>query len=249
MLRVCGACSHAGAQRQCAHCRSVAYCNVDCQRSEWRGHRDECARIGRIVSEHAGEPLGFANDPLFLATLEAERRFYACLNVLVEFDQANAGRYFTHRDHEALLAQRKTLDELRSHAFTRFYVALMQFIACSAFRPGVVDLADYFCSRTDRPGWITMFIAKPDTYPDPHSLRFRDTECDAELWISLSTSWEYIVKEGRKYGHDLSTAEGRATNRAQLAACGFIHVLEGEEDHVGRSYSKDGRTYTVVPLH
>ena len=40
----CGACQTRSAQRKCAGCGLVAYCNRTCQRAHWHSrHRDECS--------------------------------------------------------------------------------------------------------------------------------------------------------------------------------------------------------------
>ena len=46
-------CANCGgdANRRCAQCKTVVYCDVSCQREHWRkGHREICQRIGRLAA-------------------------------------------------------------------------------------------------------------------------------------------------------------------------------------------------------
>ena len=39
----CGECHNPAANRRCIQCKSIVYCNKQCQRAAWKaGHRDEC---------------------------------------------------------------------------------------------------------------------------------------------------------------------------------------------------------------
>ena len=54
MVRACDCCHLAGAatMQYCGRCRNAAYCNVECQRSDWNRHKVGCSRMStarRIV--------------------------------------------------------------------------------------------------------------------------------------------------------------------------------------------------------
>ena len=44
MARACDRCYHAGAatMQYCGRCRNAAYCNAECQRSDWKRHKVDC---------------------------------------------------------------------------------------------------------------------------------------------------------------------------------------------------------------
>jgi len=46
-MAVCASCAAGDASRQCARCKSVAYCNRDCQKAHWQGHKKDCARTAQ----------------------------------------------------------------------------------------------------------------------------------------------------------------------------------------------------------
>jgi hypothetical protein len=48
-VTLCRACGTPGADKTCTGCSSVKYCNVDCQREDWKsgGHKTECALMQR----------------------------------------------------------------------------------------------------------------------------------------------------------------------------------------------------------
>jgi ankyrin repeat protein len=47
MARACDCCHQAGAgtMQYCGKCRNVAYCNAECQRSDWQRHKVECSNM------------------------------------------------------------------------------------------------------------------------------------------------------------------------------------------------------------
>ena len=59
-------------QRKCSACLQVAYCGVDCQRSDWTSHKNECElyRTGRKCRNP--QPVGC---PFVLSLLEEECKF------------------------------------------------------------------------------------------------------------------------------------------------------------------------------
>ena len=42
----------AGAEKQCGGCRSVYYCNADCQRTAWALHKGICKGLRKLRDEH-----------------------------------------------------------------------------------------------------------------------------------------------------------------------------------------------------
>ena len=47
MVRACDGCHRAGAatMQYCGSCRNAAYCNVECQRSDWKRHKADCSHM------------------------------------------------------------------------------------------------------------------------------------------------------------------------------------------------------------
>jgi splicing suppressor protein 51 len=46
--RACASCATANVSlQQCARCRSVSYCNRDCQKTHWSTHKQSCTRTGQ----------------------------------------------------------------------------------------------------------------------------------------------------------------------------------------------------------
>jgi hypothetical protein len=47
MLRACDCCHLAGAatMQYCGRCKNAAYCNAECQRSDWKSHKVDCSRM------------------------------------------------------------------------------------------------------------------------------------------------------------------------------------------------------------
>ena len=64
MVRACDGCRHAGAatMQYCGSCKNAAYCNAECQRSDWKRHKGDCSHMNaqrRIIKR-----------PLLLAALQ-----------------------------------------------------------------------------------------------------------------------------------------------------------------------------------
>ena len=47
MVRACDCCHHAGAatMQYCGRCKNAAYCNAECQRSDWTRHKVDCSAM------------------------------------------------------------------------------------------------------------------------------------------------------------------------------------------------------------
>lgn len=43
----CSFCGAGSARKQCGSCRTAVYCSIDCQRSDWKGHKLTCVKPGR----------------------------------------------------------------------------------------------------------------------------------------------------------------------------------------------------------
>ena len=76
--RCCGACYAAGVPlRVCASCKAAAYCSQECQRSDWRLHKGECAHqawLWRPAGEAGREPVGGEADGTTLMLLSRLHR-------------------------------------------------------------------------------------------------------------------------------------------------------------------------------
>jgi hypothetical protein len=61
MARACDCCHNAGAatMQYCGKCRNAAYCNVECQRSDWQRHKVECSEMNSMRQ--------IVKSPLYLA--------------------------------------------------------------------------------------------------------------------------------------------------------------------------------------
>ena len=56
---LCGACGNSNAKFHCAKCKSVYYCNTECQKSNWPQHKVKCTPASSI--ETAKKPLATEN--------------------------------------------------------------------------------------------------------------------------------------------------------------------------------------------
>ena len=56
----CAACGASGAKNLCGGCRKVSFCNAECQRAAWKGHKASCreaseARLRAELAEKEGQ--------------------------------------------------------------------------------------------------------------------------------------------------------------------------------------------------
>jgi len=73
----CGQCGEPDARERCAGCRSVLYCDRDCQKAAWPGHKVLCKHL--LAKYHGGKPVASARDfvleywrPLFPALVDVD---------------------------------------------------------------------------------------------------------------------------------------------------------------------------------
>jgi hypothetical protein len=64
-LALCKSCGKPGADKTCTGCRSVKYCDVECQREDWRsgGHKNACALLRPTAPEELPAQLSHAAHP------------------------------------------------------------------------------------------------------------------------------------------------------------------------------------------
>ncbi len=41
-MHVCAYCKQSNAKKRCAKCKSVNYCNAECQKAHWQTHKQDC---------------------------------------------------------------------------------------------------------------------------------------------------------------------------------------------------------------
>jgi len=56
----CGQCDEPDARERCAGCRSVVYCDRECQRAAWPGHKELCKRM--LTHFFGGKPVASARE-------------------------------------------------------------------------------------------------------------------------------------------------------------------------------------------
>jgi hypothetical protein len=104
MARACDCCHQAGAatMQYCGRCRSAAYCNAECQRSDWKRHKVDCSQmnshrqLGKI-------PLFIAAGLGNLAEVEKLVRAGADMNKATKDDGMTALHGAVHRGQLAVV--------------------------------------------------------------------------------------------------------------------------------------------------
>ncbi len=91
MLRACDCCHQAGAatMQYCGRCRNAAYCNAECQRSDWKRHKVDCSLMN-AERQVAKSPLILAASRRNLAEVEKLVRAGADVNMATKGDGGTA---------------------------------------------------------------------------------------------------------------------------------------------------------------
>jgi len=76
-MTICASCASSGASRQCGRCKSVAYCNRDCQKAHWKGHKRDCARIAQEQDGNAPSSSGAQDNQEFKSGDQDKKPFTA----------------------------------------------------------------------------------------------------------------------------------------------------------------------------
>jgi hypothetical protein len=91
MVRACDCCHQAGAatMQYCGRCRNAAYCNAECQRSDWKRHKNECSNMN-YQRQVVKNPLHLAAMRGILAEVENLVRAGADVNKATKEDGGTA---------------------------------------------------------------------------------------------------------------------------------------------------------------
>jgi hypothetical protein len=130
MLRACDCCHLAGAatMQYCGRCKNAAYCNAECQRSDWMGHKVDCSRMCN-QRQHVKSPLHVAATPGNLAEVQNLVREGADVNKVLKESGITALFIAAQKGHLAvvqyLVQQGADKEKARSDGCTPLYTAAM----------------------------------------------------------------------------------------------------------------------------
>ena len=90
----CDYCSKSSTEKLniCSRCRNVAYCNAECQKAAWAGHKKVCKRVPAAAAEEEDKvklPLTWEQLEVFGGNNVAKGKVRACTSIILLISQHN----------------------------------------------------------------------------------------------------------------------------------------------------------------